>query len=398
MNWHQISCVLRRKTKAGRAVAAGIIALGLCVAQPTSAFAAPPTLEDANQILAKTSTRMQVTSNLVDPTNDGVVAPGQQTDAGQKAHVPSKVELSASGTAEVLVSSENDQKKPDRKITASFAHGKAKVSGDTAVYSTSGVDRKLYVRSTPSGADVFVALGSPRADRTAAFDYDLPPGFTVSDGIPGFKNFYSAQGNYLGSVKLGSAKDSAGNAVPTTLEISAATITQKVQPTSATAYPLVMAAPSWTYNFEFPLGYGNHVEPFNLLRTCFNCYFPINGATSTYPYVGQVLDLKILVAGAIQVPAPVQIGYAGNFYFQFTALAGHFDGEGSVINFASIPKPNGERALNVNAAIVIDRGVLNAGNQYAAHGQWYQFASNMCMGLWRTNASACNWPALYPPY
>jgi hypothetical protein len=106
---------------------------------------------------------------------------------------------------------------------------------------------------------------------------------------------------------------------------------------------------------------------------------------------------EILVAGAIEVPAPVQIGYAGNFYFQFTALAGHFDGEGSVINFASIPKANGARALNVNAAIVIDRGVLNAGNQLAAHGQWYQFAGNMCRGLWKKNASSCNWPALYPP-
>ncbi|BAS13682.1 hypothetical protein AHiyo8_19850 [Arthrobacter sp. Hiyo8] len=42
MNWHQIGCVLRGKTKASRAVAAGIIALGLFVAQPTSAFAAHP--------------------------------------------------------------------------------------------------------------------------------------------------------------------------------------------------------------------------------------------------------------------------------------------------------------------------------------------------------------------
>jgi hypothetical protein len=119
----------------------------------------------------------------------------------------------------------------------------------------------LYVRSTASAADVFVALGSPKADRTAVFDYDLPPGFTVADGIPGFKNFYSAQGDYLGSVKQGNTKDSAGNTVPTTLDFSATTITQKAQPTSATAYPLVMAAPSWVYNFEFPPGYGNNVEP-----------------------------------------------------------------------------------------------------------------------------------------
>lgn len=39
---------MQGKTKAGRAVAAGIIALGLCLAQPTGAFAASPTLEDAN--------------------------------------------------------------------------------------------------------------------------------------------------------------------------------------------------------------------------------------------------------------------------------------------------------------------------------------------------------------
>ncbi|MEZ2389309.1 hypothetical protein AB6813_07135 [bacterium RCC_150] len=391
---------MQEKTRASRAITAVIVALGLCLVQPSVAFASAPTLDDANQILSKTSTKVQVTSHLVGPTDSSLIAPRNMQKGGSDKDrpIPSKVALSSSGAVQVFISSGNEQTRPDRKITAAFAYGKPKVSGDTAVISTSGNDRKLYVRSTPSGADVFIALGGPKAERVAVFDYDLPPGHTVSDGIPGFKNFYSAQGDYLGSVKQASARDSAGNEVLTTLDISAATMTQTVQPTSATVYPVVMSAPSWTYNFEFPLGYGNNVEPFNLLRSCFNCYFPINGATSTYPYMGQVLNLKILVAGAIQVPAPVRVGYAGNFYFQFTALAGHFDGEGSVINFASIPKPNGDRALNVNAAIVMDRGVLNVANQYAAHGQWYQFASNLCLGLWRTNASACNWTALYPPY
>ncbi|MFK0039381.1 hypothetical protein ACIQTW_06030 [Paenarthrobacter sp. NPDC090517] len=307
------------------------------------------------------------------------------------------MELSTTGQTELLVSSGNEQKRPDRKITASFAHGKPTISRETAVYQTNEKDKKLYVRSTPSGADVFVALGSTKADRTVSFEYDLPPGTTVADGLPGFKNFYTAQGDYLGSIKQGSANDSAGNEFPTTLEIKGGKVAQKVTPTDATIYPLVMAAPSWVYNFEFPLGTGSTVAPFNLLRTCFNCYFPINGATKTYPYVGQVLNLKILIAGGIAVPAPVKIGFSGSTYFQFTALAGHFDGEGSIINFGSIPTPGNGRALNVNAAIVIDRGALNAGNQLAAHGQWSTFASNMCLGLWKQSAASCNWPALYPP-
>ncbi|MCT9870844.1 hypothetical protein [Paenarthrobacter aurescens] len=356
-------------------------------------------MDDANKVLAQTSTGLQVSSNLMKPsmitTLEAKALPSTESD-GMTPSV-STVKLSTTGQAQLLVSSGNEQKRPDRKITASFAHGEPTISGDTAVYQTDDKNKKLYVRSTPSGADIFVALGSAKSGQSVSFDYDLPQGTTVSDGLPGFKNFYTPEGDYLGSMKLGTAKDSAGNESPTTLDIKAGKVTQKVSPSGTAIYPLVMAAPSWVYNFEFPLGTGSTVAPFNLLRTCFNCYFPINGATKTYPYVGQVLNLKILIAGGIAVPAPVKIGYSGSTYFQFTALAGHFDGEGSIINFGSVPTPGNGRALNVNAAIVIDRGALNAGNQLAAHGQWSTFASNMCLGLWKQNAASCNWPALYPP-
>lgn len=120
----------------------------------------------------------------------------------------------------------------------------------------------------------------------------------------------------------------------------------------------------------------------NNLHTCFNCEFPIQGAPAAYPAVGDTLNLNASPFTFISIPAPVEVSNsydAGTVAgFGFTALPGHFDGAGSIVQFTFSGDLTHYLSLEVMANVEVDRGaVANAANTLAAEHEWGIFGQNV---------------------
>jgi hypothetical protein len=73
------------------------------------------------------------------------------------------------------------------------------------------------------------------------------------------------------------------------------------------------------------------------LHRCFNCNFPIGGAPSGFPEVGDQIPLEMRVAGVQAANLPVEVTQvsrtADAIDIEFATLPGHADGPGSTIHF-----------------------------------------------------------------
>lgn len=119
-----------------------------------------------------------------------------------------------------------------------------------------------------------------------------------------------------------------------------------------------------------------------LLRECFNCYFPIEGAPREFPKVGDELPLIIDVPGkTFQAPVRVTsvVDTDEDFSFEFLALPGHFDGEGSTIRFHFWN--DGHLRMNVYASTTSFWAPPGFINSRAGEIIWGQFFSNVVAGL-----------------
>jgi hypothetical protein len=178
------------------------------------------------------------------------------------------------------------------------------------------------------------------------------------------------KGVYYGTLQKPWAVDAAGREFDTSLSLLNGELTQRSEINGEVAYP-VRTDPSWSYSGDFAL----HIEDdgstgipptiyyslrspayvTTLLRGCFNCYFPVNGAPKTYPYIGQSMALFIsnpTPPGMWRWEAPVKVSKLYSYGWEFVALDGHVDGAGSTIRFNWYSDSSKRLHLSVSATIL----------------------------------------------
>ncbi|MCX2965692.1 hypothetical protein [Gordonia aquimaris] len=117
-----------------------------------------------------------------------------------------------------------------------------------------------------------------------------------------------------------------------------------------------------------------------LLRECFNCYFPVEGAPKEFPDVGDELPLVIDIPdgmGPMQAPVRVTevVETDDDFSFEFVGLENHFDGEGSTVRFHFW---NDTEQLRLNVyANTTDAPVPDYFNARVAEIVWGRFLGNV---------------------
>lgn len=179
----------------------------------------------------------------------------------------------------------------------------------------------------------------------------------------------------LGVIRAPWAVDAHGTPLETRYILNGFTVTQVIETSSETAYPVV-ADPAWGYAVTYSQT-NTPLTSWNALHRCFNCYFPVPGAPKTWPTYGTILNLT---TGVTNMQCMMSFTTTGtNLYrWRFNATSAHFDGYGSYIVFELSKYPvSRKNRLIVDAYIVKDYGSLNAVNEALAKETWALFASNL---------------------
>jgi hypothetical protein len=167
-------------------------------------------------------------------------------------------------------------------------------------------------------------------------------------------------GRYLGTLDKPWAFDMDKKPLRSWFTLDDGILVQHIKVDRSTRYP-VISDPNWSYSLDI---WYNDVYVHSttkspntvtaMLRSCFNCYFPVAGAPTYYPYVGQIMPLKIAkpIPPFDLLPAPVRVSEVYKFGWRFIALPGHVDGAGSTIHFVWYSDSIGLLHLSVTARIV----------------------------------------------
>jgi hypothetical protein len=203
-------------------------------------------------------------------------------------------------------------------------------------------------------------------------------------------------GTYLGTITTPWAFDSKGRNLNTWFTLDNSQLTQHISIDKQVSYP-VTSDPNWSYTFDTMVNtthgvggihasYRSPAYVTNLLKACFNCYFPISGAPKTYPYVGQTMPLQIQmpIFSFATKPAPVKVSAVYSYGWKFTALPGHVDWVGSTITFLWYADFDGRLHLSVVGSIA-NPNPCGFGTDDACHvtypliagGSWAQLFNNV---------------------
>lgn len=253
-----------------------------------------------------------------------------------------------------------------------------------------------YVQPTFSGIRLLTAVADASAPTEYAYRFDVPRGTTLKH-VPQGWLMLGPDGHALGALGRAWAIDAAGKAVSTEFRWQDGVLTQFVHHDDpSTVYP-VLADPNWTYSYTYSMT-NTTVQSVKvkLKDTCFNCYFPVEGAPHYFPTSGQFLPLVVRPFDGAPgswnfncvFDAYYYETYAGSnayFGFDFFAAEGHVDGLGSTISFSFNPVWDQSNApvkwaeLVVNAWIVNDfpGGIPRGIYQFGARANWQEFANNL---------------------
>lgn len=239
-----------------------------------------------------------------------------------------------------------------------------------------------YIQPVQNGVRLLTALASPAAGSAFDYTFDLPDGAYATELPTGQTLLSDATHAYIGTLDPAWARDATGASLPTRYTWNGDTLTQHVDLAADTTFP-VLLDPTWYYAYDYsankpskPVRYpkASATAVSRLLHSCFNCYFPINGAPRAYPADGATLDLNASPFTCVEIPAPVRVQTAMGGAMQFVALPGHFDGGGSMITFSWYNDPSGYIHLYVHAMILVDNGTyLNILNSRAAGYNWMRY-------------------------
>lgn len=164
-----------------------------------------------------------------------------------------------------------------------------------------------------------------------------------------------------------------GVSVPTYYSWDAGMLTQHVDLSVPGINFPVVADPAWGYTVAYKLKKKPKANK-DLLKKCFNCYFPVNGAPKKYPAIGQLLPLKVW-KGNFECIYRREFSSTGYFGFQFDATKNHIDGLGSNISFEFLKSGN-DTYLFVSAYI-LRLGEFSVPYMNEATKKWKTFATNL---------------------
>lgn len=314
-----------------------------------------PSLDDASAVIS------EVAPEVLGATSDG-------------DHV-SLDETTGSPVVEVL---DRDDAAPDNVspgVSFSIDYADELVGTDNNLTVLRGQDESVaaYVQPTGFGVRVLTAISDSSAPTSYDYTFDVPEGTELVESE--YVYYLESGDDVLGTVFKPWATDAQANSVPTTYSWSNGTLTQHVDlSTPGIEFP-VIAAPAWAYTYYYSVS-KTAAKNKALLKNCFNCYFPVEGAPKAFPTAGKLLPLR--VAG-LNFECKFKSEFSGTNYFgfQFDATKNHVDGLTSniIFEFRTI---NGKKNLVVSAYIANDSKWIN--NGYYRLGvalNWENFAKNL---------------------
>lgn len=273
---------------------------------------------------------------------------------------PSLVELSLDGVSEIVA---------PPTMTLEFATGDITTQGD-GVYKLEVEDQDsvAFLQETQWGYRIITTIGSNESPTTFSYAVELPND-TRMDLASDLIYMVGPNDEVLATLELPWAKDANGIDVPTHFTWNDGVLTQHVELTGAEAFP-ISADPAWSYSYSYNTGKTpTRVE--QLLRSCFNCYFPVAGAPRAFPTLNQRLPLTVGFNNYECTMGRVE-RTSTTFNFGFVATRNHFHGFGSTIKFSF----RSDRNLYVNAR-VNNTWLNNIAYRAGAAANWAVFASNL---------------------
>jgi hypothetical protein len=238
------------------------------------------------------------------------------------------------------------------------------------------------VTESSDGARVLTSYARPQASYESRTTFHLEEGEHAEERANG--DWYLERGNdIMGVIRAPWALDARGVALQTRYRWEGSTLVQSVVVPDTAVFPVV-ADPAWSYTWTAVIRIGSPGDVHNKMTACFNCIFPVEGAPSAFPRIGQVLPLVVrpyrgsglivdftCIFAGFQNLGPNLLFPNGDFGFWFDAGRGHVDGAGSNISFdwwtGSDPLPNEHMRFTVYGSIVnsnpagLPRGVYATG-------------------------------------
>jgi hypothetical protein len=227
--------------------------------------------------------------------------------------------------------------------------------------SISSDKNRLFVASTAQGSMRIVSLTYSK-ESTSSIEYktSLPKDAYLLN-VPNVGNqILTPDGTYYGTLSMPWAFDATKKRLSTSFSLVDGALIQRIVVTNETTYP-VISDPNWTYSLDYWVNDKHSAVSTKtpntvtaMLKSCFSCFFPIQGAPMIYPYVGQTMQLKIArpLPPFDTLPAPVKVSAVYQYGWKFTALPGHVDGAGSTIQFNWYSDAFGFLHLSVAASVV----------------------------------------------
>lgn len=353
----------------------------------------PTSIEDATQTLA--AILPNILAETVDSANVEVTVDYAERGA-------TKVHLD---TTNVQILNENDSSRlapesstpatdayvsPSLTITPTYTTGTLQEQGGLTVLDAQDDAVAAYIQPLEEGVRIMTAIASPGAPESYSYELDVPAGTHLRSNSLGYL-MLGPDDEALGQLHSPWAVDADGREVPTSFQFADGVLTQYVDLSGADiAYP-VIADPAWTYSSVHGIINKTVAQVSSLLRSCFNCYFPVEGAPRPFPAVDQYLPLRVFGQDfSCFFNYAYQESYAGQQYFgySFRASSTHIDGVGSGISFdfdALYPdRPISERGarLIVNGYIMNSNpgGLPQAVYVAGARNTWQNFADNLYRG------------------
>ncbi len=119
--------------------------------------------------------------------------------------------------------------------------GPSTIEQSVAFYPNVAPETDLAWAMTPGGVESLTQLRSPEAPRSQSFQFELPPGASLSAVENGGAIVANANGEQLLSISPPSAIDATGRSVPSSLEVAGSdSITLSVSPPPDAQYPILL--------------------------------------------------------------------------------------------------------------------------------------------------------------
>jgi len=268
-----------------------------------------------------------------------------------------------------------------------YAQGAPMESGSFEVLAGRNEGTAAYVQELPTGVRTITAISSADAPTSYDYTFDVPDGTEFIDLENGYRIQPPADAS-LGVIQNPWAKDANGKDLPTSYTWSGKTLTQHVDFSAADVTFPVLIDPAWTYTISYENDPVSPQKAYDKLKTCFNCFFPVEGAPQKWPAYMQHLPLKVrpFPGGPAWNFACTFFGSTkfanGDFSFIFLAAPGHVDGEGSTIEFTFLRTPgDGKSRLYVDAYIMNTNpgGIPQPAYYAGAAFNWAKFSENIRM-------------------